>query len=312
MEPNGTLRQVLIVDSDARMVAEIARVLREFHTFQVHAFTSGLAARRALEQSKFDLLVTDWKLPDIDGLTLIREAEEYSPYTVTVLMSALESPECEFAARQSIVDYLIQKPFAIDKLIGVITSVFPTERIPDRPPKPQVLKVVLGGDAQVGKTSLIQRYCTGRFEPARSMTIGVDFHVYDLRVDESATRMIVWDMGGQERFTFARRAFYRGARAVGLVFDASNRASFYNLARWWRETRENLKDVPLLLLANKTDLPRQVSCDETIQLAQAWGVPLFSSSCASGEGVSEFFEALAYYAAKNAARMRVPEMPVGK
>lgn len=296
MEPSDKRRHILLVDDDERIVEEILRGLQNHDTFQVHTCTSGQSAREALQQFNFDLLIADWKMPDVDGLTLIREAQERSPDTVTVLMSAYGS-EAESAMESTFVHHYIDKPFPVDELIDVITSIFPVE--PETLPKPLVLKVVLGGDAQVGKTSLIQRYCTGRFDPLRTMTIGVDFHLYDIRIEQTPTRLVVWDMGGQERFAFGRRAFYRGTQAVGLVFDASNRASFYNLARWWREAHELLNDVPMLLLANKIDLPRQVSLDEMTQIGEAWNIPCFESSCASGEGVAEFFEALAASALKN-------------
>lgn len=167
-------------------------------------------------------------------------------------------------------------------------------------PSPFVLKVVLAGDANVGKTSLMQWYCTGRFAPARSMTIGVDFHLYEFQSGPVPARLIVWDFGGQERFAFARRGFYRGSHSVGMVFDVSNRLSFYNLMRWWREVREQLRDVPIVLLANKVDLPRQVSPAETSALAKAWNAPFFEASCVSGNGIGEFFDALAQSAWEHA------------
>lgn len=130
------------------------------------------------------------------------------------------------------------------------------------------------------------------------MTIGVDFHLYDMDIEGIPMRLSVWDLGGQERFNFVRKGFYRGARAVGIVFDASNRTSFYNLIRWWRETREYLPDAPVLLLANKIDLPRQIPQQEAREIAQAWNIPFYESSCPTGQGVPEFFHALAYNALK--------------
>jgi small GTP-binding protein len=177
-------------------------------------------------------------------------------------------------------------------LTSVIDSIFPAPTCHDKKVS-RVLKVILGGDANVGKSSLIERYCTGSFDATRQMTIGVDFHLYDLKVENELLRLVVWDLGGQERFSIARQAFYRGTQAVGLVFDASNRMSFYNLMRWWRETREYLPNIPVVLLANKTDLPRQISSDEARQIADAWSIPFFESSCVSGAGIREFFDALA-------------------
>ena len=310
METMGIHRSILVVDDDERIVAEIARELEDHWGFEVSTCSSGEAARQVLQQTNFDLLITDWQLPDVDGLTLIGETQARSPQTVTVLMTAFGSDELGPLAH-SYAHHYIEKPFLVEELAQVIHSVFPATPTVS-PAKPLLLKVVLGGDAQVGKTSLIQRYCTGRFDPLRKMTIGVDFHLYDIRVNQTPTRLVVWDMGGQERFAFARRAFYGGTQAVGLVFDASNRTSFYNLTRWWREAREFLEDVPMLLLANKIDLPRQVSYDEMARVAKAWDIPHFQSSCASGEGVAGFFEALATRAVMNSQKSSLAEMPIGK
>jgi DnaJ family protein C protein 27 len=311
METTATpRRRILVVDDDERIVTEIVRELSDHWGFEVSTCGSGQAARMVLQQSRFDLLITDWQLPDLDGLTLIRETQERSPETVTVLMTAFGSDEIGPLAH-AYAHHYIEKPFLVEELANVISSIFPAAHGVSSS-KPLVLKVVLGGDAQVGKTSLIQRYCTGRFDPLRKMTIGVDFHLYDVRVDQTPTRLVLWDMGGQERFAFARRAFYRGTQAVGLVFDASNRASFYNLTRWWREAREFLPEVPMLLLANKIDLPRQVSIDEMTQVAKAWNISYYQTSCANGEGVAEFFEALAARAVSNTYKLSIVEMPVGK
>ena len=303
--PTFPIRRIMLVDDDERIVDEITRALKNQETYQIQAYVSGESAREALQETFFDLLITDWKMPDLDGLALIKDAQEHSPDTITVLMSAYGNPVADNDSSSPFVHHFIQKPFEIDELLNVITSIFPQTTFEESQTKPIVLKVVLGGDAQVGKTSLIHRYCTGHFDPLRTMTIGVDFHLYDFQVDQTKSRLVVWDMGGQERFAYARRAFYRGTQVVGLVFDASNRTSFYNLMHWWREAREFLPDVPMLLLANKTDLKREVTSDDAAQLAQAWNIPLFEASCASGKGVNEFFHSLATIAIRSTQNKNV-------
>ncbi|MEW5717696.1 MAG: GTP-binding protein [Chloroflexota bacterium] len=294
-------RHILIVDNDTRIVEEIVRGLSDQTTFQIHAFTNGTDACAALQRITFDLIIADWKMADVDGLTLIREAKAKSLETVTVLMSAYELTEAKSLSKESTAHHYLTKPFTMEELLSVVNSILPpAPLIGAVGDAPLVLKVILGGDANVGKTSLIERYCTCEFDPEREMTIGVDFHLYDARVEQMPLRLIVWDLGGQERFSFARRAFYRGTQAIGLIFDVSNRTSFYNLMRWWREAREFAPDIPILLLANKTDLPRQVPRDEAQQIAHAWNTPFFESSCASGEGINEFFEALAFHAWQHA------------
>lgn len=159
------------------------------------------------------------------------------------------------------------------------------------------VKVILAGDGAVGKTTLVRRLGTGQFESRRAITIGVEFHIHDVPYDSTQTRLIVWDVGGQEQFAFTRRAFYRGGKAVGLVYSTSDRKTFEHLAQWRAEIREMLPHAPVVLAGNKNDLPRQVSPEEGRALAAEWQVPFFETSCLSGLGVKEFFQAVAQAAA---------------
>ncbi len=162
-------------------------------------------------------------------------------------------------------------------------------------PKPEVpvRKVLLAGEATVGKTSLVTFYLHRAFDPRRRMTIGVDIHICPVEVEGVAVRLVVWDVGGQRRFAALRDLFYRGAAAGALVFDLSNRLSFYQLLNWWQELRHHTGSMPMLLVGNKADLPREVSRFEAESLARAWGTPYFETSCVTGTGIPEFFRALA-------------------
>ena len=156
-----------------------------------------------------------------------------------------------------------------------------------------VRKVLLAGEAAVGKTSLAVYYLQRAFDPRRRMTVGVDIHVCPVEVDDVAVRLVVWDVGGQRRFAAVRDLFYRGAAAGALVFDLSNRLSFYQLLGWWRELRDHAGGIPLFLVGNKADLPREISRLEAETLARAWGTSYFETSCLTGAGIPEFFRALA-------------------
>ena len=67
-----------------------------------------------------------------------------------------------------------------------------------------VLKVVIAGDGNVGKTSLIRRYCEGKFEQSRVATIGVDFQTKLVELTGGPVKLSIWDMAGQERFQVMR------------------------------------------------------------------------------------------------------------
>ncbi len=162
-------------------------------------------------------------------------------------------------------------------------------------PKP-TYKVVVAGDANVGKTSLIRRYCEGMFEQSRVMTIGVDFQTKDVTVDGREVRLSIWDVAGQERFGSFRETFYRGARSVALVYDVTVPESFENLARWREEICRIVPDVPMALIANKADLEKMVAADHARLWAAQFRMPFLETSAATGQHVYSLFKGLAHMA----------------
>lgn len=156
-----------------------------------------------------------------------------------------------------------------------------------------VAKVVVAGDGGVGKTSLIRQYCTGMFQDSRVMTIGVDFQVQNVAVDGRTIKLSIWDIAGQERFGSFRAAFYRGAQAVGLVYDVTDILSFENLANWQREIAQVAPKAPLCVVGNKIDRIRVVPRERAEGWAGQLGSSYIETSALSGEGVDELFTTLA-------------------
>ena len=161
------------------------------------------------------------------------------------------------------------------------------------PPSLTTLKVVIAGDGNVGKTSLIRRWCEGKFEASRVMTIGVDFQTKVVDLPEGAVKLSIWDVAGQERFQSLRPGFYRGSRAVALVYDVTNEVSLANLAQWQAEIGKAAARVKYLVVGNKIDLPRAAPAESAQRFAEQLGAPYVETSAATGEGVPLLFEALA-------------------
>ncbi len=159
-----------------------------------------------------------------------------------------------------------------------------------------VYKVVVAGDANVGKTSLIRRYCEGMFEHSRVMTIGVDFQTKTVRLEGREIRLSIWDVAGQERFGSFRDTFYGGARAVALVYDVSQPESFANLERWRAEIRRIVPGVQMVLIANKVDLEPEVPAKQAQQWARTHEMPFLETSAATGHNVEPLFIGLAHLA----------------
>ena len=92
-----------------------------------------------------------------------------------------------------------------------------------------LFKVVLVGNAGVGKTCLVRRFTQGMFPPGQGATIGVDFMIKTVEVEGEKIKLQIWDTAGQERFRTITTAYYRGAMGIMLVYDITNASSFDNL-----------------------------------------------------------------------------------
>lgn len=125
----------------------------------------------------------------------------------------------------------------------------------------------------VGKTSLMNRYSTGKFTGQYKATIGADFLSKDNVVlsDLFGTRQLVtlqiWDTAGQERFQSLGVGFYRGADACLLVYDITDPSSLDHLDHWRREFLDQVgrpmmgldasATFPFVVLGNKADKVRR-------------------------------------------------------
>ncbi|XP_040306263.1 ras and EF-hand domain-containing protein isoform X3 [Herpailurus yagouaroundi] len=93
-------------------------------------------------------------------------------------------------------------------------------------------KIVLAGDAAVGKSSFLMRLCKNEFRGNTSATLGVDFQMKTLIVDGDRTVLQLWDTAGQERFRSIAKSYFRRADGVLLLYDVTCEKSFLNVREW--------------------------------------------------------------------------------
>uniref|UniRef100_A0A7N6B3J0 EF-hand domain-containing protein n=1 Tax=Anabas testudineus TaxID=64144 RepID=A0A7N6B3J0_ANATE len=127
---------------------------------------------------------------------------------------------------------------------------------PDR-----LFKIVLVGNSSVGKTSLLRRFCDDCFHPGTSATVGIDYSVKTITVDNIQVALQMWDTAGQERYRSITKQFFRKADGVIVMYDITIEQSFTSVRQWLTSVKESAgDDIPTMLLGNKTDkdLERQV------------------------------------------------------
>ncbi|KAJ7339631.1 Ras- protein Rab-10 [Desmophyllum pertusum] len=159
-----------------------------------------------------------------------------------------------------------------------------------------MFKVLLLGDAGVGKTSLMWRFSDDVFNQTYISTIGIDLKLRTIDVEGKKVRLQVWDTAGQERFHAISVSYYRTAVGIMLVYDITRRRSFENIAKWLRNIDEHAQeDVVKLLIGNKCDMqqPRDVKREEGEMLADEYDMSFFETSAKENESIDEAFECIA-------------------
>uniref|UniRef100_A0A8C6TLZ3 Calcium release activated channel regulator 2Ab n=1 Tax=Neogobius melanostomus TaxID=47308 RepID=A0A8C6TLZ3_9GOBI len=174
-------------------------------------------------------------------------------------------------------------------------------------PPDRLFKVVLVGNSSVGKTSLLCSFCEGRFHPTTTATVGIDYSVKTLTLDNMQIAMQLWDTAGQERYRSITKQFFRKADGVVVMFDVTVLDSFKAVRPWLINVQEAAGEgIPILLLGNKMDMEREreVSFKEAERLAFENKVMFFEVSAYTGKYVEESLTHLARVLMEQEDRVR--------
>ncbi|DAA29212.1 EF-hand calcium-binding domain-containing protein 4B isoform X1 [Bos indicus x Bos taurus] len=162
------------------------------------------------------------------------------------------------------------------------------EGFPSTPDR--LFKIVFVGNSSVGKTSFLGRFCDGRFSPGSAATVGIDYRVKTVRVDDSRVAVQLWDTAGQERYRCITQQFFRKADGVVVMYDLTARQSFLDVRQWLSSVEEAVGDrIPVLLLANKIDNEKEREVPRGLgeQLAKEHDLIFYECSAYSGHNTEE-------------------------
>ena len=163
-------------------------------------------------------------------------------------------------------------------------------------------KVVVAGAKNVGKTSLLRRFATGKFEVSTLSTIGVDFETKKVIVDDNEILLNIWDFAGEKKFRLLFPSYISGASGALMLYDVSNKYSLNDLYDWINviSTVPNPPKTRILIEA-KNDLKREVNEEDVKEIYDKFNFQgeIISTSAKTGENVEKAFEMLGREILKN-------------
>uniref|UniRef100_A0A0W0G2S5 Putative chondroitin AC/alginate lyase n=1 Tax=Moniliophthora roreri TaxID=221103 RepID=A0A0W0G2S5_MONRR len=150
------------------------------------------------------------------------------------------------------------------------------------------VKLVLLGEAAVGKSSVVLRFVSNEFQPNKEPTIGAAFLTQKCRLEDRVLRYEIWDTAGQERFHSLAPMYYRNAQAAVVVYDVTKASSLEKAKSWVKELqRQANPNIVIALAGNK--VPRE----EAQAYATEAGLLFFETSAKTGEGIVDVFTEIA-------------------
>ncbi|MFX0210393.1 MAG: Rab family GTPase, partial [Candidatus Hodarchaeota archaeon] len=170
-----------------------------------------------------------------------------------------------------------------------------------------VFRIALIGDGAVGKTAIRRRYMGEGFTVNYQATIGADFSIKKILLDEIEVQFQIWDLAGQPLYNSVRKTYYNGCMGGLAVYDCSRRSTYDNILNWTNElwTHCGRGKIPVVLLGNKSDLMSQnsspVILTEGEELAKQisfqtqlseFPVHFFPSSAKTGQNIEIAFNCL--------------------
>ena len=160
-----------------------------------------------------------------------------------------------------------------------------------------IFRLCLLGDSFVGKTSILTKYSDGEIPKKYNSTIGVDFKVITLELNDIITKIHIWDTAGQERFKSITVNYFKNSHGFIFVYDITNRESFENLNNWIDLAFQNNQNHFInFLIGNKCDLEndRKVTIEEGKNFAEKKKFIFLETSAKDNININKVFEFFTY------------------
>ena len=160
--------------------------------------------------------------------------------------------------------------------------------------KKYILKTILIGDQNVGKSNIIRRLCDDEFDNTTMPTIGIDFYSKTYNIDDIHLKFHIWDTSGNSRYRSIVDAYYKTINIVIICYDVSDRHTFENVRNWYKQIQNlNIDSSLIYIIGNKIDVDYvEVSIYELRDLADELGTSYLEISAKENTNIDRLFEIL--------------------
>lgn len=158
-------------------------------------------------------------------------------------------------------------------------------------PRFPIVKFVVAGDQQTGKTLFLNKWVGKDLDPDPEPTIGSNLIINDYTKDGITYKLQFWDTAGQEAYRSITSSYFRSAKAILLFFDVSKRDTFNSIDFWIKSVKDHTYYPSyIVIIANKIDKEMKVSEDEIKEFCKARELTYYMTSSLTGENVRDTIE----------------------
>ena len=156
-----------------------------------------------------------------------------------------------------------------------------------------LLKFIIIGESGVGKSNILSKFRDNIFDEKTQPSIGVQFIAKNLSFNNLIFRLQIWDTAGQESFRSMTKVYYKNSSCAFIVYDITEKRSFYNLETWLNECKSVAPEtIVFVLIGNKSDIidSREVTYEEGANFAKDHNMLFFETSAKNGDNIEKIFK----------------------
>lgn len=170
------------------------------------------------------------------------------------------------------------------------------------------VKVILVGDTNTGKTSMLYDFQNTKIDTTPISTIGVEFGSFLQEFNNNYIKYNIWDTAGQEKYRSITYNFFKHTAIALLFFDLTNYKTFVSIRQWLHDLKRFCpENVNIILLGNKKDLEshRQVQYNEAFKIAESHSIPYYEISIKDNINIKDIITQMNYFVDEQIKNKRI-------